>query len=396
MKISYLKRSLIFILLLISLPFFPKNLKASQSNFSISPYILMGENGQHYLKFNLFLKTNLDFQAETIFNGSKVKKMTININKKDPISIIPIENAECGTDLRFNINKKIEGKKKSLFISKKFPTLPCNKLEALNFVFLSDTQNSTGHLKSISKRIGEIHKISPLHFIIHGGDFVTKGGSEKMWKNYFEMRFNHSNIPLIPVIGNHEYYNDLQNGTLTSNYKKYMGNNSQTTKGHSLLSFPHFNLIRLNSNFDKLTKEEQEEQEKWLEESLELSKENNKKIIICFHHSPFSSVSSSSNYHVQRLRKGFVPLFEKYNENIIIVLSGHKHLYERSIKNKVHYLVSGPAGGLRAFSIRKNPYSVFKKSLKSTFTHLSIKNDILKLKTFGKKGELIDFLTFYL
>ena len=98
MKISYLKSSLIFILLLIILPFFPKNLKASQSNFSISPYILMGESGQHYLKFNLFRKTNLDLQAETIFNDSKVKTRNIKINKKDPISIIPIEKAECGTE----------------------------------------------------------------------------------------------------------------------------------------------------------------------------------------------------------------------------------------------------------------------------------------------------------
>ena len=210
---------------------------------------------------------------------------------------------------------------------------------------MSDTKLN-GQSEKYFKKIGEIHKVSPLHFIIHGGDFVTKGGSKRMWKSYFDMRSNHSNIPLIPVIGNHEYHNDLQNGTLTSNYIKYLGKNSQTTKGHSLFSFPHFNLIRLNSNFDKLTNEEQEEQTNWLEENLELSAESNKKIIICFHHSPFSSASFPSNYHVQMLRKHFVSLFEKYSDSITIVLS-HKHLYERSIKNKVHYLVSGPAGGLK-------------------------------------------------
>ena len=52
-----------------------------------------------------------------------------------------------------------------------------------------------------------------------------------------------------------------------------------TTKSHSLLSFPHFNLIRLNSNFDKLTKEEQG---KWLEENLELKTYGRKGKLIDF------------------------------------------------------------------------------------------------------------------
>tara|TARA_Y100000591_G_C21624674_1_gene589641 strand:+ start:203 stop:601 length:399 start_codon:yes stop_codon:yes gene_type:complete len=102
-----------------------------------------------------------------------------------------------------------------------------------------------------------------------------------------------------------------------------------TTKSHSLLSFPHFNLIRLNSNFDKLTKEEQG---KWLEENLELSKLNNKKMIICPHHSTFSSVSFSSNYYVQMLRKHFVSLFEQYNENIIIVILDKKKFMKEILK----------------------------------------------------------------
>ena len=176
---------------------------------------------------------------------------------------------------------------------------------------------------------------------------------------------------------------------LASNY-------SYSDKGYSLLSFPHFNLIRLNSNFDRLNEKEQEDQLNWLKNALKVSKENNKKIIISFHHSPFTSVTSPSNYHVKRLHNKFVPLFEKYNENVILVLTGHNHLYERSIKNNVHYLVSGPAGGIRALPLRNNPHSVFKKPIRSTFTYFSIKNKILELRTYDRKAKLIDFLTFYL
>ena len=37
--------------------------------------------------------------------------------------------------------------------------------------------------KFFIERIGEINKVSPLHFIIHEGEFLTKEGSKKMWKD---------------------------------------------------------------------------------------------------------------------------------------------------------------------------------------------------------------------
>ena len=70
----------------------------------------MAENGRHYLKFNVSIKAHLNLRTKTIFNDSNVKKMTIRKIKKDPTSIIPTEKVKCGTDLRFNLNKKIKGK----------------------------------------------------------------------------------------------------------------------------------------------------------------------------------------------------------------------------------------------------------------------------------------------
>ena len=396
MKNSNLKKSLTLILFLISFILMPNILKASSPDFRINPYIIMGERGQLYLKFKSIQNNDLSLQAEAILNDNKMRKFNLNVNKLGPITIIPIEDIECSSNVQVNLKQKVKSLNSSLLFSKKFPTLPCNKFDELNFIFISDTQNSTGHLKSISKIIGKFHEKKSLHFILHGGDFVKTGGSQKMWKNYFEMQRNYSNIPLIPVIGNHEYYGDFQNKPLSSNYKKYMGNPSKSDKGYSLLSFQHFNLIRLNSNFDRLKEIEQEEQKSWLKEALEQSKQSSKKTIISFHHSPFSSVSSKSSFHVKKLRNEFVPLFEEYNKNIILVLTGHSHLYERSIKNNIHYLVSGPAGGIRAISLRKNPYSVFKKPFRSTFTHFKIENDIMELRTYSRKGKLIDFLTLYL
>ena len=116
------------------------------------------------------------------------------------------------------------------------------------------------------------------------------------------------------------------------------------------------------------------------------------KIIISFHHSPFTSVSSPSNYHVKEIRKQFIPLFEEHNEKVVLVLTGHTHLYERSYKEGINYLVSGPSGGIRSFGFRKNPYSVFKRPIRSTYTHASITNQILELKTYERKGNLIDSL----
>ncbi|MEC8623575.1 MAG: metallophosphoesterase [Bdellovibrionota bacterium] len=396
MKMSYLKKSFIIIAKLISITLQSNNASASLTEFPISPYLLMSEKAQLYLKFETLPKNDFKIEFETFINDDKTNQFSLDINKNKSLYQVPIQNIECGSNFKLTLKMKQKDEKNVLIDSKEFPTLPCDEFKTLNFVFISDTQNTTGHLNGISKIIRKINSETPLHFIIHGGDFVRTGGSQRMWKNYFSMRKDHSDIPLIPVIGNHEYYEDFQEKPLSSNYKKYMSNSSNSAKGYSLLSLPHFNLIRLNSNFDRQNPKEQEEQLNWLRKVLAESKENNKKIIVSFHHSPFTSVTSPSNYHVKRLRNQFVPLFEEYSENVLLVLTGHNHLYERSIKNNVHYLVSGPAGGIRALPFRKNPYSVFKKPLRSTFTYFSIKNKVLDLRTYDRKAQLIDSLTFNL
>ena len=61
-------------------------------------------------------------------------------------------------------------------------------------------------------------------------------------------------------------------------------------------------------------------------------------------------------------------ILEKYK--VPLVLSGHTHMYERSYKNGVHYIVAGPAGGRPASLIVKNRYMKFLDKDSLTFTKI--------------------------
>ena len=83
------------------------------------------------------------------------------------------------------------------------------------------------------------------------------------------------------------------------------------------------------------------EQRDWLEATLAGSDARWK--IVVLHHPPYSAGYQGSD---QAVRDAFVPLFERYD--VQLVLSGHDHDYQRSKSiDGVTYVVSGAAAGTR-------------------------------------------------
>jgi len=83
------------------------------------------------------------------------------------------------------------------------------------------------------------------------------------------------------------------------------------------------------------------DQRAWLERTLASATEPWR--IVMLHHPPYSAGYQGSN---ERVRRAFVPLFERYG--VQLVLSGHDHDYQRSVPiNGVTYVVSGGAAGTR-------------------------------------------------
>ena len=81
---------------------------------------------------------------------------------------------------------------------------------------------------------------------------------------------------------------------------------------------------------------------------------------------------------------------EKYG--VKLILSGHTHMFERSYKDGVNYLVAGPAGGRANKPTFKNPYKQNFDSDSLTFTKIRYSNRTFKLETYNQDNVLIDQL----
>ena len=176
------------------------------------------------------------------------------------------------------------------------------------------------------------------------GDMVSNGSDVNEWiyfKNLLEPVIK-KNIPIIPVLGNHEYW---------GNDSAALYNAGQVfpvlqKKHWYFITYGNIVFIILDSNKDNLTGNEWSEQIKWLENKLKYydSDSSVKGIILCFHHPPFTnSIVTGDNINVQ---EAFVQPFLN-SKKTIVVINGHAHTYERFLKNGKMFVVSGGGGGPR-------------------------------------------------
>jgi predicted phosphodiesterase len=143
----------------------------------------------------------------------------------------------------------------------------------------------------------------------------------------------------------------------------------------------------LNSNFED-DKTLVEPELAWLQN--ELSRPAQWKVVM-FHHSPYSKGFFDGPAAIRKehiiLRDRFVPLFETYG--VDLVLTGHTHIFERSVKNGIQYLVAGPAGGKMGVYGASNPYSIHSYR-ERTVTHFEANDQALRSVTLSIHGEILD------
>jgi len=219
----------------------------------------------------------------------------------------------------------------------------CHKEDgkSLKFLFISDSQMHEDAHKNTAQFIKQLHQNDlEIRFLLHAGDISQKGDS-KHYEAYDKISTSiHSKtIPIVPVIGNHEYYKDGQ-----LDRRNWFWATDSTSKGFYVIDYGHVALIVLNSNIAQLSKEERREQTSWLRKILQKLK-GQKTIIAAFHHPIFTSGYGSILMPVSPIYINYEwqPLFEE--AGVKLVLNGHVHIYERLLVNGVRYITAGPAGG---------------------------------------------------
>lgn len=225
------------------------------------------------------------------------------------------------------------------------------------------------------------------------GDVVQNGGKYRQWGRHLYRPAKEvlSQIPLLPVRGNHDGESEL------AHLMYPFVNNESWYSFH----WGPLHLVVLDTNDDYTPGSKQYQ---WaLREFSRPEWIYAKYRIVAFHHLPYTNVWSSSRYNGEEaVRKWIVPLIENAGANL--VLASHAHCYSHGIRNfeslswhahaiinKIHYLTIGGGGGKIDKVERDNWAHILKSESINHIGILEVTRDSLIIKIINSKtGELVD------
>ena len=202
----------------------------------------------------------------------------------------------------------------------------------MHFLVFGDAKHSP-RLEDVLK---SADKLAP-QFCLTTADLVNKGAGEQGVKEYEQLDgeagWFFRKYPTWPTLGNHEISgipkSDYESGQ--RNFADFFG-----------LYDPTYSFTYGNAKFialDWLKVSEDPEKLKWLEDELKAAQGMH---IFIFRHRPFYTVGSKSYEDVEGKTTVTTELFSKYK--VTAVFSGHDHLYYRTKRKGVHYVISAGAG----------------------------------------------------
>jgi 3',5'-cyclic AMP phosphodiesterase CpdA len=214
------------------------------------------------------------------------------------------------------------------------------------FVMLSDTQRTMPaeawrrDPEAERRAVARAVAAEDPAFVVNAGDLTCHGSYPEEWRRFREEQdpiFSRG-IPYYPALGNHDYYGDraVALRRFFTFFPDLGGRRWYEVR------FPPVLVVVLDSNFDQLTAAEAAEQDGWLEKTLAAAESDGalRHVILCFHHPPFTNAKLLSGSEDARRR--FV---SRLTPKVKVVFSGHVHSYERFVRDGVHFVVSGGAGG---------------------------------------------------
>ncbi len=206
--------------------------------------------------------------------------------------------------------------------------------------YMAGRESNDVERKEIIENISEQNPGS----VILLGDMVFAGDNIDHWRFFDALMtpIKKENIPIFPVIGNHEYWgnNRIALQYLTERFPVLKGSHWYTETCDSV------GLIFLDSNDPEYSSEQWQSQVDWFRNKL-ISFDNDtsiRGILVFAHHPPYTnSLITGDEMQVQL---GFVPAFDKSRKTLAFI-TGHAHTYERFIENGKTFIVSGGGGGPR-------------------------------------------------
>jgi predicted phosphodiesterase len=208
------------------------------------------------------------------------------------------------------------------------------------FGFVGDTQQAGERLDPLMASL-ERHDVE---FVLHLGDMVDEATSDVEWDRLLDSALRHR-IRLMPVVGNHDIRRDYADDG-ASRFRQYFP--------HLPNTFYHFrhrgvNFLMLNSERSFIAGSEQAAFLRWhLEHHPGTT-------VACLHRPTFtaSDRDRGSMYSRRLWLHGTVA-----ETDVVAVLAGHNHYYERTKPlDGVTYVVSGGGGGALRAPVEPNSHT---------------------------------------
>ena len=269
------------------------------------------------------------------------------------------------------------------------------KKDPVTFIYLGDAQNDLKSLWSRAMR-GAYSKMPKADFIIHAGDLVNKANRDHEWGEWFYGGgWIFRTMPSIATPGNHEYALNMKGNRVLSNHWNptftFPENGPEKEKETVYyVDYQDTRIISLNTNTIKLSKEQAENQARWLRKVL--SNCNQKWTIVTMHHPIYSSKLGRDN---RELKKYLQPIFDEFK--VDLVLQGHDHTYGRGSKpnedlsanlSTPMYVVS--VSGPKMYDLGLEPWAQRSASNAQLYQIISIDGDVLNYKAYTVNDKLYD------
>jgi hypothetical protein len=271
-----------------------------------------------------------------------------------------------------------------------FRTLPVAP-DQYRLITLGDVRSLPQVWEKVSERIFNDEKDAL--FIIGTGDYPADGSKYHQWvEQFFKPARNLlGSLPIWPAIGNHE--------------RTRGSGDPREMESHffSLFELPgnerwfrvdygYTTVLIIDSNSSM---EPGQAQYEWLRQQLRSKRQ--RFTLVAFHHAPFTSGphaglapdGTPNEWPLDQGRRFLAPLFEMYG--VDLVLNGHDHLYERSYKDGVYYVVTG-GGGAPLYKINsvENPYQQVAVAVNHYVT-LDVESTAITLTAIDADGAIIDW-----
>lgn len=261
--------------------------------------------------------SRVDFGPTAKYEGNVVNKAAVTIHE------VQLTNLKAFNTYHYKVTTGTD-----VSTDHTFKTAPT---EDIPFTFGAYGDTRTNPV--IAQKISNLIKGRNPTFVLFTGDFTVDGTVYANWsEQFFTPAANLiADITLFPVWGNHE-------GNPPNNYYKLFSppTNAGSEDWYSFnYSNAHFVGINTFKPFNPGSA-----QYNWL--SNDLANAHKDWIFVMNHQCPYTSGSHYGDAELPDVRTHLVPLFEKYK--VAIAFFGHDHLYERSIKDNITYIITGGGG----------------------------------------------------